>query len=61
MNLPYPGMRGPGYSHGSMSIEAAIRGAGVARDFMSLLRLRPAECIIFSVSRGPAPAQLPTR
>ncbi|WCJ62784.1 transcriptional regulator GcvA [Agrobacterium tumefaciens] len=30
MNLPYPGMRGPGYSHGSMSIEAAIRGAGVA-------------------------------
>ena len=30
MKLPYPGMRGPGYSHGSMSIEAAIRGAGVA-------------------------------
>lgn len=30
MQLPYPGMRGPGYSHGSMSIEAAIRGAGVA-------------------------------
>ncbi|WP_064805950.1 MULTISPECIES: transcriptional regulator GcvA [unclassified Rhizobium] len=30
MELPYPGMRGPGYSHGSMSIEAAIRGAGVA-------------------------------
>ncbi|MEW6631511.1 MAG: transcriptional regulator GcvA [Pseudomonadota bacterium] len=30
MNLPYPGMRGPGYSHGSMSIEAAIRGSGVA-------------------------------
>ncbi|WP_245344821.1 MULTISPECIES: LysR substrate-binding domain-containing protein [unclassified Rhizobium] len=30
IELPYPGMRGPGYSHGSMSIEAAIRGAGVA-------------------------------
>ncbi|MBP1884125.1 transcriptional regulator GcvA [Sinorhizobium mexicanum] len=30
MQLPYPGMRGPGYSHGSMSIEAAIRSAGVA-------------------------------
>jgi LysR family glycine cleavage system transcriptional activator len=30
MQLPYPGMRGPGYSHGSMSIEAAVRGAGVA-------------------------------
>lgn len=30
MELPYPGMRGPGYSHGSMSIEAAIRGEGVA-------------------------------
>ncbi|MDR6820840.1 hypothetical protein J2X76_006040 [Neorhizobium sp. 2083] len=30
MNLPYPGTRGPGYSHGSMSIDAAIRGAGVA-------------------------------
>ncbi|WP_018236739.1 transcriptional regulator GcvA [Ensifer sp. BR816] len=30
MDLPYPGTRGPGYSHGSMSIEAAIRGAGVA-------------------------------
>ncbi|EJJ26073.1 transcriptional regulator [Rhizobium sp. CF142] len=29
-DLPYPGMRGPGYSHGSMSIEAAIRGLGVA-------------------------------
>ena len=27
MQLPYPGMRGPGYSHGSMSIEAAIRAA----------------------------------
>ena len=30
MQLPYPGMRGPASSHGSMSIEAAIRGAGVA-------------------------------
>ncbi|WP_327420037.1 LysR substrate-binding domain-containing protein [Sinorhizobium americanum] len=30
MQLPCPGMRGPGYSHGSMSIEAAVRGAGVA-------------------------------
>lgn len=30
MNLPYPGRRGPGYSHGSMSIDAAVRGAGVA-------------------------------
>ncbi len=30
MELPYPGMRGPGYSHGSMSIEAAIRSEGVA-------------------------------
>lgn len=30
MRLPYPGTRGPGYSHGSMSIEAAIRGVGVA-------------------------------
>jgi LysR family glycine cleavage system transcriptional activator len=30
MQLPYPGMRGPGYSHGSMSIEAAVRGVGVA-------------------------------
>lgn len=30
MELPYPKMRGPGYSHGSMSIEAAIRGEGVA-------------------------------
>ncbi len=30
MQLPYAGMRGPGYSHGSMSIEAAIQGAGVA-------------------------------
>ncbi len=30
MDLPYPGSRGPGYSHGSMSIEAAIRGEGVA-------------------------------
>lgn len=30
MNLPYPKTRGPGYSHGSMSIEAAIRGEGVA-------------------------------
>lgn len=30
MKLPYPGRRGPGYSHGSMSIDAAIRGAGVA-------------------------------
>lgn len=30
MRLPYPGNRGPGYSHGSMSIEAAIRGEGVA-------------------------------
>ena len=28
--LPYPKARGPGYSHGSMSIEAAIRGEGVA-------------------------------
>ena len=30
MGLPYPKARGPGYSHGSMSIEAAIRGEGVA-------------------------------
>jgi LysR family glycine cleavage system transcriptional activator len=30
MDLPYPRQRGPGYSHGSMSIEAAIRGEGVA-------------------------------
>lgn len=30
MELPYPKMRGPGYSLGSMSIEAAIRGEGVA-------------------------------
>lgn len=30
MELPYPRTRGPGYSHGSMSIEAAIRGEGVA-------------------------------
>lgn len=30
MELPYPKTRGPGYSHGSMSIEAAIRGEGVA-------------------------------
>jgi LysR family glycine cleavage system transcriptional activator len=30
MELPCPKMRGPGYSLGSMSIEAAIRGEGVA-------------------------------
>jgi LysR family glycine cleavage system transcriptional activator len=30
MDLPYPGHRGPGYSHGSMSIEAATRNEGVA-------------------------------
>ncbi len=30
MALHYPGDRGPGFSHGSMSIEAAIRGEGVA-------------------------------
>lgn len=30
MELPYPKTRGPGYSLGSMSIEAAIRGEGVA-------------------------------
>jgi len=30
MDLPYPKTRGPGYSHGSMSIEAAIRAEGVA-------------------------------
>lgn len=30
MRLPFPGTRGPGYSHGSMSIDAAIQGAGVA-------------------------------
>lgn len=30
MGLPYPKMRGPGYTLGSMSIEAAIRGEGVA-------------------------------
>lgn len=29
LELPYPRSRGPGYSHGSMSIEAAIRGEGV--------------------------------
>ncbi|WP_331376401.1 transcriptional regulator GcvA [Sinorhizobium chiapasense] len=30
MGIPAPRARGPGYSHGSMSIEAAIRGEGVA-------------------------------
>lgn len=30
MGLPCSRMRGPGFSHGSMSIEAAIRGEGVA-------------------------------
>lgn len=30
MELPYPRTRGPGYTLGSMSIEAAIRGEGVA-------------------------------
>lgn len=30
MGQAYPGSRGPGFSHGSMSIEAAIRGEGVA-------------------------------
>ncbi len=30
MELPHPKPRGPGYSLGSMSIEAAIRGEGVA-------------------------------
>lgn len=30
MGLPYPQARGPGYTLGSMSIEAAIRGEGVA-------------------------------
>jgi LysR family transcriptional regulator, glycine cleavage system transcriptional activator len=30
MDLAYPKTPGPGYSHGSMSIEAAIRGEGVA-------------------------------
>lgn len=30
MGLPEARTRGPGYSHGSMSIEAAIRGEGVA-------------------------------
>lgn len=30
MGLPASKTRGPGYSHGSMSIEAAIRGEGVA-------------------------------
>jgi LysR family glycine cleavage system transcriptional activator len=30
MGLPAARVRGPGYSHGSMSIEAAIRGEGVA-------------------------------
>lgn len=30
MRLPYPQMRGPGFTHGSMSIDAAIRGEGVA-------------------------------
>jgi len=30
MGLPAAKTRGPGYSHGSMSIEAAIRGEGVA-------------------------------
>ncbi len=28
--MPHPKMRGAGFSHGSMSIEAAIRGEGVA-------------------------------
>lgn len=30
MKLPSPKMRGPGFTHGSMSIDAAIRGEGVA-------------------------------
>lgn len=30
MDVPCPKMRGAGFSHGSMSIEAAIRGEGVA-------------------------------
>ena len=30
VGVPAPRARGPGYSHGSMSIEAAIRGEGVA-------------------------------
>jgi LysR family glycine cleavage system transcriptional activator len=30
IELPHPKMRGPGYSLGSMSIDAAIRGEGVA-------------------------------
>ena len=30
MGVPAMRLRGPGYSHGSMSIEAAIRGEGVA-------------------------------
>lgn len=30
MGLPYPGDRGPRHSHGSMSIDAAVRGMGVA-------------------------------
>jgi LysR family glycine cleavage system transcriptional activator len=30
VTMPYSNTRGPGYSHGSMSIEAAIRGEGVA-------------------------------
>lgn len=30
MKLPYPKTRGPGYTHGSMSIDAAVRGEGVA-------------------------------
>ncbi|MFT3673513.1 transcriptional regulator GcvA [Aestuariivirga sp.] len=30
MKLPYPTSRGPGFTHGSMSIDAAIRGEGVA-------------------------------
>ena len=30
LGLSYPKMRGPGFTHGSMSIDAAIRGEGVA-------------------------------
>lgn len=30
LDMPGPRRRGPGYSHGSMAIEAAIRGEGVA-------------------------------
>lgn len=34
MELPYPKMRGPGYTLGSMSIEAAIEGVALGRSVL---------------------------